>query len=181
MGIMSRSPYKIYETEYPYFMTSSFVEGLPLFGDRDVAQIMLDSLIFLQHQREVTLYVYVLMENHFHIIAQGNDLAEKMRHLKSYTARKIINTFEQKKRTRWLRQLKYAKLKYKAESDHQIWQESFHPKQIIGDSMMIQKVEYIHNNPVKRGYVDYPEDWRYSSARNYLGKEGIIPVTLFGR
>lgn len=43
--------------------------------------------------------------------------------------------------------------------------------------MMRQKIEYIHNNPVKRGYVDKPTDWRYSSARNYAGMEGLIPVT----
>ncbi|HED17554.1 MAG TPA: transposase [Gammaproteobacteria bacterium] len=39
-----------------------------------------------------------------------------------------------------------------------------------------QKVNYIHANPVKRGYVDQAEHWRYSSARNYLGDEGLIEV-----
>jgi len=42
--------------------------------------------------------------------------------------------------------------------------------------MMRQKVEYIHQNPVIRGYVDRPEHWRYSSARNYLGIEGFLEV-----
>jgi hypothetical protein len=46
---------------------------------------------------------------------------------------------------------------------------------------MIQKMDYIHQNPVKRGYVDRLEDWRYSSARNYLGLKGLIPVTLYRR
>jgi len=41
---------------------------------------------------------------------------------------------------------------------------------------MRQKVEYIHHNPVKRGYVDNAEHWRYSSARNYLGKPGLLEV-----
>lgn len=41
---------------------------------------------------------------------------------------------------------------------------------------MRQKLEYIHNNPVKRGYVDHPEHWRWSSARNYAGLEGVIEV-----
>ena len=41
---------------------------------------------------------------------------------------------------------------------------------------MRQKIEYIHNNPVKRGYVDKQEHWRYSSARNYLGMEGLIDI-----
>lgn len=43
--------------------------------------------------------------------------------------------------------------------------------------MMEQEIEYIHNNPVKRGYVDEPAYWRYSSARNYAGLPGLIDVT----
>jgi hypothetical protein len=41
-----------------------------------------------------------------------------------------------------------------------------------------QKREYIHQNPVKRGYVDDPVHWRYSSARNYAGLPGLIPVYM---
>jgi putative transposase len=42
--------------------------------------------------------------------------------------------------------------------------------------MMRQKLDYIHQNPVKRGYVDQPEHWQYSSARNYARQEGLIEV-----
>jgi len=42
---------------------------------------------------------------------------------------------------------------------------------------MIQKVEYTHYNPVKRGYIDDPIHWRYSSARDYAGLSGLIDVT----
>ena len=42
--------------------------------------------------------------------------------------------------------------------------------------MMRQKLDYIHQNPVKRGYVSDPTHWRYSSARNYLGEPGLVPV-----
>jgi hypothetical protein len=40
-------------------------------------------------------------------------------------------------------------------------------------------IDYIHFNPVKAGFVNLPEHWRYSSALNYLAKDGIIPITLF--
>jgi len=42
--------------------------------------------------------------------------------------------------------------------------------------MMKQKLEYIHNNPVERGYVDDPLHWRYSRARNYAGQPGLVDV-----
>ena len=42
--------------------------------------------------------------------------------------------------------------------------------------MMVQKLEYVHANPVRRGYVDEPAHWRYSSARNYEGRHGLLDV-----
>ena len=41
---------------------------------------------------------------------------------------------------------------------------------------MWQKIEYIHNNPLRRGYVDDPVAWRYSSVRNHAGRAGLIDV-----
>jgi putative transposase len=57
-----------------------------------------------------------------------------------------------------------------------VWQEGSHPQEIYDEKMLIQKIEYIHNNPVDRGYVDDPEHWRYSSAINYAVEEGLIEV-----
>ena len=47
--------------------------------------------------------------------------------------------------------------------------------------MMLQKLEYIHLNPVKPGFVDEPEHWRYSSARNDQGKPGLVEVATSWR
>jgi len=51
-----------------------------------------------------------------------------------------------------------------------------HPEWIQNEEMMRQKIEYIHRNPVERGYVDQAEHWRYSSARNYQGMDGLLEV-----
>jgi len=75
-----------------------------------------------------------------------------------------------------LEQLRYFKLRHKTEQQYQLWQEGSHPKQIQTEAMLTQKLEYIHANPVRRGYVDDPVHWRYSSARNYAGLEGLIDV-----
>jgi hypothetical protein len=47
------------------------------------------------------------------------------------------------------------------------------------DAMMISKIKYIHDNPVKRGYVDEAEHWRYSSARDYEGEVGLLDIERF--
>jgi putative transposase len=177
---MTRTRYKIYETEYPYFITCSIVEEHPLFSIPMAAETILNALAFLQNQRDTTIYSYVIMENHIHMIAQSDELSKHLRSFKSWTARSILDRFALNGHTRQLIKLKKAKKKSQKDVILQVWKEGFHPKQIMGDSMMIQKIEYIHNNPVKRGYVDKPEHWRYSSARNYLGLKGLVPVTLFG-
>ena len=76
-----------------------------------------------------------------------------------------------------LEELNYFKLRHKVDQKFQFWQEGSHPQQIQNDAMMLQKLEYMHNNPVRRGYVDDPVHWRYSSARNYSGLRGLLDVT----
>ncbi len=175
---MGRSGYKVYDPSYPHFITSSVVKGYPIFSNPKAAQIVLNALTFLQFQRNTNLYAYVIMENHIHIIAQSDELTKKIQAFKSWTTRNIIEVFKKNGNYYQLYKLKKARQRYHTGSIHQLWQQGFHPKQIIGDKMMIQKIEYIHNNPVKRGFVDHVEDWRYSSARNYAGMKGMIPVTL---
>ena len=67
-----------------------------------------------------------------------------------------------------LNQLACFKAALKTASRHQVWQEGAHPQAIAGDEMMLQKIDYIHNNPVLRGLVLAPEHWRYSSAHEWL-------------
>jgi REP-associated tyrosine transposase len=76
-----------------------------------------------------------------------------------------------------LEQLQMFKAQHKTGQDYQLWQEGSHPQLIQDDGMMRQKLEYLHNNPVKRGYVDDPTHWRYSSARNYAWLPGLLEVT----
>jgi hypothetical protein len=75
-----------------------------------------------------------------------------------------------------LDELRYFKLRHKITQDYQLWQEGSHPKQIQNDAMMWQKLEYMHNNPLRRAYVSDPVHWRYSSARDYAGQPGLVEI-----
>ncbi len=174
---MGRSRYKIYEEHYPYFITSSFSKGVALFADPEIADIVLDSLVYMKKEHGIQLYAYVLMRNHFHCILEGDNLSSVLRKFKSYTARRIIDHLTDPNRTLLLRRIHVPSSH--PNSLYKVWQEGFHPKQIKDEAMMIQKTEYIHYNPVKAGFVDKPIDWRYSSARNYAGLEPLISVSLF--
>ncbi len=177
---MTRDRFRIL-SESPHFLSCATVNWLTVFNDPDVAEIIMDSLNYMQKNDRLTLFGYVLMENHLHIIASSSDLSEQMQRFKSYTARTIINLLADKKRKYLLDQFRAGKAIHKKESDYQFWQEGSHPEMIIDENMMLQKMEYIHFNPVKRVYVDKPEHWRYSSARNYAGEEGLIPLNGKGK
>ena len=88
---MTRTRYKIYETTHPYFLTCTVVGWIPVFTREETAEIVLDSWRFLQENSRLTLYGYVILENHLHWIASAADLTEQVAEFKSFTARKIID------------------------------------------------------------------------------------------
>jgi putative transposase len=143
--------------------------------------IVMDSWRFLQKEGRLKLYGYVILENHLHLIASAPDLGKEIGDFKSFTARRIIDLLIERNVEVLLQQLHFWKNHHKIDRDFQLWQEGSHPQQILSDEMMVQKLEYAHMNPVKRGFVDEAEHWRYSSARNYLGKPGLIEVATSWR
>jgi REP element-mobilizing transposase RayT len=173
---MTRTRYRIYETEFPYFLTCTIVGWLPVFTRKEAVQILFDSWCHLQRGGDFRLFGYVVLENHLHLIASAPGLPGTVRRFKSYTARQIVDLLERRAAEVLLRQLRAHKLRHKVQSRYQVWQEGNEPKQIGNNEVMWQKLEYIHNYPVVRGYVDDPLHWRHSSARNYAGQPGLVEV-----
>ncbi len=173
---MTRTRYRIFETDLPYFMTCTVVGWLPVFTRPEAVEILLESWRHLQKQREWELFGYVILENHVHLIVSSPELPRVMQRFKSYTARRLLDLLQRRAACTLLRQLRTHKLRHKTQCRYQVWQEGSEPKQVQNEAMMWQKLEYIHNNPVVRGYVDDPLHWRYSSARDYAGRPGPIDV-----
>ncbi len=122
------------------------------------------------------LFSYVLMEDHFHTILCSQNLTKFMKEFKSYTARRIIDQLKIDNNREMLVQLSDNKKHYKSSSRYQVWQEGFHPQLVQGIDMFRQKADYIHKNPVRRGYVKKPEGWEYSSASNYISGTGLLEI-----
>ena len=139
---------------------------------------MLDSWQFLQDQDRLALLGYVVLENHIHFIASAEDLAKEVGDFKSFTARRVIDYLSERRVRTLLDGLEYHKARHKGDRPFQLWQEESHPKVIENEVVLQQKLEYIHQNPVKRGNVCNPTHWRYSSARNYARIEALISVTI---
>jgi REP element-mobilizing transposase RayT len=152
------------------------MEWLPVFTRPQTVQIILDCWQYQQKEHQLKIYGYVILENHLHFIAQAENLNQCVNSFKSYSARKIIDYLQERKVERLLQRLRFSKRAHKIDRDYQFWQEGVHAELLFNEIILRQKLDYIHFNPVKRGYVDNPEYWRYSSARNYAGLEGLIEV-----
>ncbi|WP_198242994.1 REP-associated tyrosine transposase [methane-oxidizing endosymbiont of Gigantopelta aegis] len=173
---MGRSRYQITEADRPHFLTNTIINWIPVFTRPATVQIILDSLAYLQKNEGVKIYGYVILENHLHWIAQSPNLAKDVARFKAFTARQLVYCLAEAKQDKILQQFCFYKKKHKSDRQHQVWEEGSHPQLLQTEEMLRQKLDYIHQNPVKRGYVDKIEHWRYSSARNYLGMPGLIDV-----
>ncbi len=165
---MGRSSFKFHEDHYPYFITHSVVGGISIFDDPSITRIILDSLTFISVELKVKIYGYVIMHHHLHMIIEAEDIVNKIRRFKSYTARKILDYLTERNRVIILHRIKQARVTQKMESEYQLWQEGSHPIQVDSEEKMNSCLEYIHYNPVNAGFVEKPEYWRNSSILNYL-------------
>jgi REP element-mobilizing transposase RayT len=111
---------------------------------------------------------WVLMPEHFHLLlkpqpAQTTPLIVK--ELKEETAKRILKTLRENLRYPWCRKI-LARLRLPStvhdESHFRLWQRRFHPFNVYSEEKRREKLNYMHNNPVKRGLVSSPGDWPWS-------------------
>ena len=113
----------------------------------------------------VPLISYVLMSDHIHLIVNPQDgrIRELAGTLKSLSARRIIGVFKGS-----------SLLREKPDVDgsiHQVWQESFKALPLWSDWLIWQKINYIHNNPIKSRLVGSAAEYRWSSFRSFYSGE----------
>jgi REP-associated tyrosine transposase len=168
-----RSRYRIHESDKAHFITATIIEWLPVFTTAACCDIIVRSLEHCRQHKGLKVHAWVILDNHIHAILAAPDLTGTLRDLKSFTAKQILDQLKAEGREWLLNQLRYYRAAHKA-NEYQLWQEGSHPQAIFSDEMMQQKLDYIHNNPVKRGMVASPEHWRYSSAHEWLA--GAVPV-----
>ena len=173
---MGRTRYRIHDEKSPHFLTCTVLNWMPLFTRPQTSDVILEALRYRQEQDGWKVYGYVILENHIHMVVQGENLAAELPHFKSYTARKLIDLLQECRAEHLLRQLAFFRKARKQDRDYQLWEEGSPPQLIANEAVLRQKLEYLHQKPVKRGYVDEAEHWRYSSARNYAGLAGLLPV-----
>lgn len=176
--------YRVYkETHNVYFSTSTIVEWLSVFTSDIYFNIIIDSLKHCQANKGLNLIAYVIMPEHIHLVTSNLErvnLSDIMRDFKRFTSNQITRQLEKDNKGSLLDILQKSAVKGKGNTEYKVWQDDFHPEAIYSETFLKQKTDYIHYNPVKRGLASKPEDWPYSSARNYISNdETIIKVDMF--
>lgn len=172
---MSRQ--KSYKPAHPCFVTCMVVGQTPLFTRPDTVQMVLDSLRALQESGRIVIYGYVVLEDHLHLIASAEDLAKVVDQFETVSSQRLTELLQTEDLRSMARQLKHRGAVQSADGTYRLWQRREDPQVMSSGRTMQEKLQFIHSNPVKRGYVNDPTLWRYSSARNYAGQPGLLPVT----
>ncbi|CAG0954574.1 hypothetical protein FLAV_00373 [Flavobacteriales bacterium] len=175
--------YKIRDQHGIYYLTFTVVDWIDVFTRKCYKDLLLDSLEYCQKEKGLVIHAYVIMSNHMHCIlsSKTGKLSDTIRDFKSHTSKQIVNSIQEdaESRREWMLLLFERKgLKNIRNKSYQFWQQSNHPIELHTNHFIDQKLEYIHNNPVKTGWVEKPEEYLYSSAKNYAGEKGLIEVEL---
>ncbi|WP_445721354.1 REP-associated tyrosine transposase [Flavobacterium sp.] len=176
--------YKATTTEECYFITITTVGWIDVFTRLNQKQNIIKALQYCQLNKGLEIYAYCIMSNHIHILCKATEgfiLSDIIRDFKKFTSKKIIQTIidQPESRREWM--LDYFKKSCEHLKRHQtykVWQDGYHAEHIFSNKFIKQKLEYIHLNPVKDQIVVMPEDYYFSSARNYAGLENDLEVIL---
>ncbi len=181
---MSRK-YKIRDQEQLYFLSFATVHWIDVFTRPLYKDILIESLEFCQKNKGLDIFAYVIMTNHVHLIVGRSGkqkIEEIIRDFKKFTAYKLLKTIaenNQESRKEWiLWMMARAGKKNPNNKNYQFWQQNNHPIALTSNKILEQKLEYIHNNPVEQGIVSEPEDYLYSSAKNYAGLVDIMLTVI---
>lgn len=169
-----------------YFITTTVIDWMDVFTRPAYKHIVIDSLRYCQEHKGLQIFAWVLMTNHLHMIVratkEGVLIGDIMRDFKKHTSKKIVRAIEdnaQESRRDWLMDRCWFRgSNDKKVSDFKFWQDGYYAEVITTYSFYKQKRDYIHNNPVMQEIVERPEDYLYSSARDYCGERGLLDVCV---
>lgn len=175
--------YLINNQNSAYFLTFTVVDWVDIFTRKIYRDIILESLTYCRNNKGLKVWAYVIMSNHVHFIwsVKENNLSSVLRDFKRHTASKILKSIcdsNESRRDWMMKRFEFAAKSNVRNGPHQFWMHENHAEELTTLPFTVQKLNYIHLNPVRAGLVEKPEDWLYSSARNYLYQPSLIEIDL---
>jgi putative transposase len=152
---------RYYGAQDLHFITCSCYHRLPILGSARRRDSFLQILEQTRQQYQFVVYGYVVMPEHFHLLISEPEKADP-----SVVMKVLKQRFARRLRQKHRRSRSQMRLWADGEDDR-VWQKRFYDFNVWTERKRIEKLRYIHRNPVKRGLVSAPDQWRWSSFRSY--------------
>jgi len=177
---MSRN-YKFYNPEGLYFVSFAVVDWIDVFIRKEYKDVLIESLSFCQRNKGMEIIAWCIMTSHMHLVfrtVNENKPQDVLGDFKRFTSKAIVKAIKdnpKESRKDWLlEQFQKAAASSSNVNKYQFWRHDNKPIELWSNKVISEKVNYIHNNPVEEGIVQYPEEYLYSSARDYRGEKGLL-------
>lgn len=177
--------HKIINQNALHFITLTVVGWVDVFSRSIYRDLIIESLIYCQKEKGLIINAYVIMSNHVHLmcyVLEPFSLSDTIRDFKRFTAKRILQEIETNKtesRKEWMLTIFRSFVKnHDQNNKYQFWTHDNRPIELESPSWVYQKLAYIHLNPVRNGLVEHPEDYLFSSARQYLNQKGLLDIEL---
>jgi len=172
---------QIKDQEAIYYLTLQVVDWVDVFTRLCYRDIVLDSLRYCQLNKNLQLFAFVVMSNHLHLIANSasGELSATLRDFKKFTSKAILQQItegRESRRERMLNRFEFAASRHGRNEKYQFWTHENHAIHLYSSEFIREKLDYLHDNPVRAGIVTKPEDFLYSSALTYAGLDGVLDI-----
>lgn len=161
--------YKFYKDGL-FFVTLTIVGWIDLFTRKQYCDEIIRNLNVCIAKKGLRVYAFCIMPSHIHMVCdvELGEVGPVLRDFKSYTAKQLLTLIQEdagESRRDWLLYLfrYFAKPKV-SNYEFQVWQHGNHPISLESNHWIDQKIDYIHQNPVKAGLVNEAQNYVYSSA-----------------
>ena len=161
------SKYKVGENAIPHFVTFSVVGWIDVFSREQYKELFLESLKYCQQKKGMVLHAWVIMTNHVHLIISSisNKLEHVVRDLKKFTSKQISKAIKEnnaESRKEWMLNIfSYTGKNNNNNKEFQFWKQDYHPIELDTPEKMKQRLDYLHENPVRGGLVWEPRHYKY--------------------
>ncbi len=180
---MSRK-YKFRDNSKLYFISFAVVYWIDVFIRNEYKYELLESWKYCQKEKGLEIYAWCIMTSHVHMIigSDNENLENIVRDMKSFTSsrlRKAISENPVESRREWMVwMMERAGKKNGNNKGWQFWQQHNQPIELSNAEITKQKLDYLHSNPVEEGFVEMPNEWLFSSAKDYYGDKGLLDIIL---
>ena len=180
---MSSDNYFIQDQNAVYFLTFTVVDWVDVFTRKEYKFIITESLNYCIKNKGLIVYAWCLMSNHLHLVCRAEQefrISDIIRDFKKFTSKEIVKQMQEipESRRGWmLHRFEFAGKYDNRIKKYKFWQETNHAVLLDDAQIIDQRINYIHENPVRAMLVSKAEDYLYSSAYNYVHGSGYVHLT----